>query len=150
MLLRLLPAYKRSLYGFKGTSSNNFDILVTNPLYLIKGIKNNSIALDQVEMLILDEADRLLELGFMKQIDDILSACSNPSIQKAMFSATISSGVEVMAQSFMLTPVKVVIGTKSGASVTVLQELMFVGHDDLGRGSCSSNLLPKASFPYLA
>ena len=125
---------KDLLYGFKGTSSNNFDILVTTPLYLIKGIKNNSIALDQVEMLILDEADRLLELGFMKQIDDILSACSNPSIQKAMFSATISSGVEMMAQSFMLTPVKVVIGTKSGASVSVLQELMFVGHDDLGKG----------------
>jgi ATP-dependent RNA helicase DDX52/ROK1 len=51
--------------------------------------------MNSVEYLIMDEADRLFDLGFAEQIDDILGACSNPKMRKAIFSATIPQGVEV-------------------------------------------------------
>lgn len=65
-----------------------------------------------VRHLVLDEADKLLELGFLEQTDEIFAACSNPRLQKSMFSATIPAGVESLAKSVMRDPVRVVIGVK--------------------------------------
>lgn len=63
-------------------------------------------------MLVLDEADKLMELGFLEQVDEILAACSNNSLQKCLFSATIPSGVEALASSIMKDPIRVVIGAR--------------------------------------
>ena len=60
----------------------------------------------------MDEADKLLELGFLEQMDDILASCTSSHIQKSLFSATISSGVEELAKSFMKDPIRIVIGQK--------------------------------------
>lgn len=60
----------------------------------------------------LDEADKLFEQSLIKQTDAILAALSSQSIQKAMFSATITSHVEKLALSVMRDPVRVVVGKK--------------------------------------
>ena len=62
--------------------------------------------------MILDEADKLLELGFLEQTDEIFAACSNTKLQKALFSATLPSGVEALANNFMKDPIRVVIGLR--------------------------------------
>lgn len=49
--------------------------------------------------LILDESDKLFELNFIQQTDEIIAACSSPSIRRGMFSATMSSTVEELARS---------------------------------------------------
>lgn len=65
----------------------------------------------RVRHLVLDEADKLMDLGFLEQTDEIFAACSNDA-RKAMFSATFTPHVEDLAMSVMKSPVRVVIGTR--------------------------------------
>lgn len=111
-------------------SKQNYDILISTPLRLVDSISQNLIDLSQVQYLVLDEADKLFEQGFLNQTDDILSACTNPRLQKALFSATIPSGVEEMANSIMFSPVRVIVGLKEGASDDIDQRLVFTGNEE--------------------
>jgi ATP-dependent RNA helicase DDX52/ROK1 len=65
-----------------------------------------------VEHLVLDEADKLFELGLLEQTDEILGACASKKLHKALFSATIPAAVEELARSVMSNPIRVIIGTK--------------------------------------
>ncbi|CAH1757511.1 8900_t:CDS:10 [Entrophospora sp. SA101] len=75
-------------------------------------------------------ADKLLELGFLEQTDEIFAACSNPKLQMALFSATLPSGVESLANNFMKDPIRVVIGNKNAATETIKQKLVYVGQEE--------------------
>lgn len=110
--------------------SAKFDILVSTPLRLIDTIKNENIDLTSVEELVIDEADKLFDQGFVEQTDDILSNCRHPKLRTSMFSATIPSGVEEMANSIMKDPVRVIIGHKEAASNTIDQKLVFTGSEE--------------------
>ncbi|RKP10431.1 P-loop containing nucleoside triphosphate hydrolase protein [Thamnocephalis sphaerospora] len=107
-----------------------FDILISTPLKLVHAIKQDKMDLSSVKHLVLDEADKLLDLGFLEQMDEILAACSSPKLQKALYSATIPSGVEQLAQTIMKDPVRVVIGTKNAATETIKQRLVYVGREE--------------------
>ncbi|KAJ3046564.1 RNA-dependent ATPase rok1 [Rhizophlyctis rosea] len=111
-------------------SLQNFDILISTPLRLVHGLQHESIKLSSVRHLVLDEADKLLELGFLEQVDEIMASCTNDNLQKALFSATIPSGVEALAKSFMKDPVRVVIGAKNAATETINQKLLYVGQEE--------------------
>lgn len=65
-----------------------------------------------MEYLVLDEADKLFEMGLLDQTDEILAACTSKKLHKALFSATIPAGVEQLARSVMNDPLRVIIGTK--------------------------------------
>ena len=52
----------------------------------------------QARFLVLDEADKLFELGFMEQVDGIIAACSHKDIVRALFSATLPEKVEELAR----------------------------------------------------
>lgn len=65
-----------------------------------------------MKYLVLDESDKLFELGFVKQIDSIVKACSNPSIVRSLFSATMPDTVEELARSIMHDAVRIVVGNK--------------------------------------
>lgn len=65
-----------------------------------------------VAHLVVDEADKLFEMGFIEQLDTIIAACTSVSVQKALFSATIGAEVETLAKTVMKEPVRVVIGQK--------------------------------------
>lgn len=66
----------------------------------------------RVEYLVLDESDKLFELGMLKQIDSVVKACSNPSIIQSLFSATLPDSVEELARTRMHDAVRVIIGRK--------------------------------------
>jgi ATP-dependent RNA helicase DDX52/ROK1 len=127
-------------------SLKNFDILISTPLRLVHALKEGHIQLDRARHLVLDEADKLLELGFLEQMDEILAACSSPKLHKALFSATIPSGVETLAESFMTSPVRVVIGTKNAATETISQKLLFVGSEE-GKMVAIRQLIQKGLTP---
>ncbi|KDN38322.1 putative ROK1-ATP-dependent RNA helicase [Tilletiaria anomala UBC 951] len=107
-----------------------YDILITTPLRLVHAIENNELDLSNVQHLVLDEADRLLEQNFLAQTDSILAACSHPKLRKALFSATLPSGVEEMANTFMVDECRVIVGTKDAANERIEQSLVFVGSED--------------------
>lgn len=114
----------------KIVNSNKYDILVSTPLRLIDSIKNETISLSKVEQLVIDETDKLFDQGFVEQTDEILSNCTNTKLRKSMFSATIPSAVEEMAQSIMKDPIRVIIGHKEAASNTIEQKLVFTGNEE--------------------
>ena len=61
----------------------------------------------------MDEADKLFEdgiLGFRDQVAQIYSACDNPGVRHALFSATLASGVEEFCHAHLDTPVRIIIG----------------------------------------
>ncbi|GAO50710.1 hypothetical protein G7K_4831-t1 [Saitoella complicata NRRL Y-17804] len=106
-----------------------FDILISTPLRLVHALQQESIDLSNVRHLIMDEADKLFELGFLEQTDEILAACSSPALQKALFSATLPSSIEQLANTVMKDPVRVIIGSKEAAAETIDQKLVYAGNE---------------------
>ncbi|XVE48467.1 hypothetical protein DITRI_Ditri01bG0004500 [Diplodiscus trichospermus] len=106
------------------------DILISTPLRLSSAIKKRKLDLSRVEYLVLDESDKLFELGLLKQIDSVVKACSNPSIIRALFSATLPDSVEELARTIMHDAVRVIIGRKNTAAESINQKLVFTGTEE--------------------
>ncbi|XP_010475991.1 PREDICTED: DEAD-box ATP-dependent RNA helicase 57 [Camelina sativa] len=106
------------------------DVLISTPMRLKRAIKAKKIDLSKVEFLVLDESDKLFEQSLLKQIDCVVKACSNPSIIRSLFSATLPDSVEELARSIMHDAVRVIIGRKNTASETVKQKLVFAGTEE--------------------
>lgn len=106
------------------------DILVSTPLRLDALLKESKIDLSKVEFLVMDESDKLFEMGFVEQIDSVVAACTNPKILRALFSATLPDTVEELARSIMHDAVRVTIGERNSAAQTVNQRLVFVGSEE--------------------
>jgi ATP-dependent RNA helicase DDX52/ROK1 len=107
-----------------------YDILITTPLRLVHAIEQQEVDLGNVRHLILDEADRLLEQGFLEQTDAILAACTHSSLRKAMFSATLPSSIEQLSKTFMYDEIRILVGAKDAAVETISQELVYVSSED--------------------
>ncbi len=82
------------------------DIIVATPGRLIELIEEGYVSLEKVSTVVLDEADTMLELGFLKEITFIFSHCAKPR-QIMMFSATISQNIKKLAKEFLYEPVSV-------------------------------------------
>lgn len=123
-------------------------VMVTTPLRLVRRAKAG-LDLSLVEQLVLDEADRLLDAGFLTQMDDILAALMpklllNRTVRIVLLSATISSGVEDIARSFMSSdPARLVIGSPMSAVETIKQELLFAGSEE-GKPMALRSLLARS------
>ncbi|KAJ1634662.1 P-loop containing nucleoside triphosphate hydrolase protein [Pavlovales sp. CCMP2436] len=107
-----------------------YDVLVTTPLRLVHLLQTGSLSLASVALVVLDEADRLLELGFVEQVDEVLAACTHASLQRAMFSATIPHAVDELARSVLREPLTLSIGERNSAAHEIEQKLVYVGRED--------------------
>ena len=126
----------------KNLSSGRQCVLIATPTKILNMVGKN-LKLN-VDILVLDECDKLLDLGFIEQVDEILAALPN-GVQKALFSATVPSSIEMMAHSFMNNHIKITCGAVN-ASVQVKQELVFVGQEE-GKLIAVRNLLRKGIRP---
>lgn len=106
------------------------DILVSTPLRLDYVLNHGKLNLSTVEYLILDESDKLFELGFIEQIDSVVNACSSPSVVRSLFSATLPDSVEELARTIMHDAVRIIVGRKNSASQLIQQKLKFVGNEE--------------------
>ncbi|MFQ6666941.1 hypothetical protein Gotur_033132 [Gossypium turneri] len=106
------------------------DILISTPLRLSSAIKRRKLDLSRVEYLVLDESDKLFELGLIKQIDSVVKACSNPLIIRLLFSATLPDSVKELARTIMHDAVCIIIGRKNTASESVNQKIVFTGTEE--------------------
>ncbi len=82
------------------------DIIVATPGRMLDYIERQSVDLSGIELLVLDEADRLLDMGFMPQVRRIVSKLSKER-QTLMFSATINMQVQTIARDFLNDPATV-------------------------------------------
>ena len=87
------------------------DLLIATPMRLVHLLRRDEISLSQVGMMIMDEADKLLDLGFLEQTDEIMARCDVSNLRRALFSATLPEGVEELARTVLRNPIRVVIGT---------------------------------------
>jgi ATP-dependent RNA helicase RhlE len=88
---------------------NGVDIVVATPGRLLDHMGQKLISLKKLEVLILDEADRMLDMGFMPDVRRILRACPKQR-QSLLFSATIPPEIERLSQSMLNDPIQISIG----------------------------------------
>lgn len=94
------------------------DILIATPGRLIDLMEQKAVRLDDVQVLVLDEADRMLDMGFLPAVKRIVSATPK-SRQTLLFSATIDKSIMSVAGSFMRDPATVEIARKGDVASTV-------------------------------
>jgi ATP-dependent RNA helicase RhlE len=94
------------------------DVVVATPGRLIDHLERQNVTFDDLEVLVLDEADRMLDMGFAPQISRIISQIP-PYRQTLLFSATMPPEVEALARKYLRKPVLVQVGVRSAAASTV-------------------------------
>jgi ATP-dependent RNA helicase RhlE len=95
-------------------------ILVATPGRLLDLLGRHKLDFHPLEMLVLDEADRMLDMGFLRDIEAIVSTLPKRR-QTLMFSATLSKAIESLARRFLYQPRMVQIGKRSNPADTVNQ-----------------------------
>ncbi len=95
-------------------------VVVATPGRLLDMIERGAVNLSTVEVLVLDEADRMLDMGFWPSIRRVLSALPSKR-QTLLFSATMSSDIEQLARTTMRDPEVIEVGTRGRAAINVEQ-----------------------------
>jgi len=105
------------------------DILVATPGRMFDLVSQGFIKLHRVEILILDEADHMLDLGFIKDINDLIRFLPKKR-QTLFFSATINQKIKKLAYSLVHKPIRIQISPKDPVSKNVKHSVAFVEMDD--------------------
>ena len=124
-----LPLTSYAVYG--GVSINpqmmklrkGVDVLVATPGRLLDLYRQNAVKFSQLQTLILDEADRMLDLGFARELDELFSALPKKR-QTLLFSATFSDAIRQMAGELLRDPLSVEVSPRNAAAKSVRQWLI--------------------------
>ncbi|AXR67954.1 DEAD/DEAH box helicase [Leptospira mayottensis] len=104
-------------------------IIVATPGRLIDMVKSGSIDISNVEFFVLDEADRMLDMGFIQDIRWLLHKCKNRK-QTLLFSATLSVEVMRLAYRFLNEPVEIQINPEKIITERIDQKIVHLGREE--------------------
>ncbi|MNQ93071.1 ATP-dependent RNA helicase RhlE [compost metagenome] len=124
-----LPLRNYAVYG--GVSINpqmmklrkGIDILVATPGRLLDLYRQNAVKFNQLQTLVLDEADRMLDLGFARELDELFVALPKRR-QTLLFSATFSDAIRQMARELLRDPLSIEVSPRNAAAKSVRQWLI--------------------------
>ena len=127
----------RSMVMFGGVSQRpqvkllrqGVDILIATPGRLLDLIGQGHVDLSYVQFLVLDEADRMLDMGFIRDIRKILAQIPEDR-QSLLFSATMPSSIVELSRDMLYEPVRVEVSPESSTVEAIEQSLMFVMKKD--------------------
>jgi ATP-dependent RNA helicase RhlE len=108
---------------------DGIDILITTPGRMFDLCSQGHIQLDKVETVVLDEADHMLDLGFIKDIQDLIKYLPK-NRQTLFFSATITPKIKRLAYSLVRKAIRIQISPKDPVSRNVEHSLVYVDMDD--------------------
>jgi len=109
--------------------SRNPDIVVATPGRLLDLARQGHVHLKQVEMLVLDEADRMLDMGFIHDVTKIVNLTPKDR-QTLLFSATLTQGIAKLAKDMLRDPVFVEVTPAATVSRNIEQKVLFVQQSD--------------------
>jgi len=130
-----LPLFSTVIFGGVGQSAQvkalrrGVDVLVATPGRLLDLYDQGFVDLSYVEHFVLDEADRMLDMGFSNDVDRIL-ALMPPRRQNLLFSATMPDAIQSMAGGMLVDPVSVDINPEAPTVDRIEQFVMFVAKSD--------------------
>ena len=104
---------------------NGVDVLVATPGRLLDLYNQKYLRLDKIEVFVLDEADRMLDMGFLPDVKKINSFITR-KCQAMMFSATMPIEIQRLTQNFLKDPVKIEVAPPSTTVDKVVQRVLFV------------------------
>jgi len=107
-------------------------IIIATPGRLNDHLNQRNLHLKDVGVLVLDEADRMLDMGFLPQIEDVLRVLPRDR-QTMLFSATMPASIVKIAQNYMHLPVRTEIAPEGTAAEKVSQELFVVSKENKGQ-----------------
>jgi len=128
---KYLPFKSAVIFGGVGiqpqitTLRNGVDILVATPGRLLDHVSQGTVDLRHVEMFILDEADRMLDMGFIKDIRRVIAILPAHK-QNLLFSATYSDEIKKLCESILRNPVTVEVARRNTSSELVRQSVILV------------------------
>lgn len=119
-----------------GALRRPYDVIVATPGRLMDHMQQRTVRFDRVRTVVLDEADRMLDMGFAPAIEKILAVCPKER-QTLLFSATMPASIEKLAGRYLNRPVKVEVSRAWTANEMVDQRVLYVEHEakraELGR-----------------
>ncbi|MEK6908673.1 MAG: DEAD/DEAH box helicase [Nanoarchaeota archaeon] len=89
----------------------NSDIVVGTPGRLLDHLERRTLNLSRIKFLVLDEADRMLDMGFIRDVEKIIKSCP-ANKQTLLFTATLSQDIEYMARKYMNNPIHIEAGER--------------------------------------
>src|SRR3989344_3109221 len=112
--------------------SRNPHVIIATPGRLIDHLERKITRLDRVDILVLDEADRMLDMGFLPQIKRILHAVPKER-QTMLFSATLSQEIMTIASQHMKLPIRLEVAPSGTTVERVTQEIFIVKKEEKSR-----------------
>ena len=128
------PVQSLAMFGGVGINPQiaalrrGIDILVATPGRLLDHIQQKTVDLGSVEILVLDEADRMLDMGFIRDIRKIIALLPKQR-QNLLFSATFSDEIRELAGSFLHNPLNVEVARRNTAAESVAQTVIHVDRE---------------------
>ncbi len=128
--MSILPVYGGSSIGSQiGALKRGVHVVVATPGRLIDLINRGAVSLDNINTLVLDEADEMLSMGFQEDIETILAGIPD-NHRTMLFSATMPKQIAGIAQNYMNNPVEITIGHKNEGSANVSHRYCLVHAKD--------------------
>ncbi len=119
------------------------EVLIATPGRLLDHLGQRTVSLAQTEILVLDEADRMLDMGFLPDIQRIINALPAQR-QNLMFSATFSEDIRRLASSFLRHPVSIEVARRNAAADTV-EQIVFRVRDAESKRAAVAKLIRERS-----
>ncbi len=128
--VRVLPIYGGQPYHRQiGRLKRGVDIVVGTPGRLLDLLEQKALDLRQVSTVVLDEADEMLSMGFIEDIEAILKETPS-SRQTALFSATMPGPIRRLADQYMREPESITVGPKQATVETIEQRFYVINETD--------------------
>jgi superfamily II DNA/RNA helicase len=118
-----------SMSDQKDVLARGVDVLIATPGRLIDMFERGTILLTDAKVLVIDEADRMLDMGFIPDVERIVAMLPR-NRQTLLFSATMGPEIRRLADAFLQNPKEVTVSRSASVATTIIESLVLVAEDD--------------------